>query len=140
MKIKKWNLVIFGVLLLFLFISVIGCDRIEKNGSWERKIENIDRIFFHEKGRFTFLIETGPRTSKPIEEYFIGESLEIIYKYDVPSEKKNWVFIKGRYAGNIILYKMEPKYVEIHVHSAKDIEGGLWNHGKGGKGATTVID
>lgn len=33
-----------------------------------------------------------------------------------------------------------PESVEIHVHSLKDIDGGAWNHGKGGHGQVELVE
>ena len=55
---------------------------------------------------------------------------------DVSADKKMWVLTRGYYAGRDPVYE----YVEIHIHAAKDVNGGGWNHGKFGSGQTNVIE
>jgi len=53
---------------------------------------------------------------------------------DVNRDNKMWALVRGR-RGHWNL-----SYLEIHLHSVKNIEGTGWDHGKGGKGTTQVIE
>ena len=136
------------ILVCFLITSLISCatknDKVEPT-----HVSGITRIFMHEPGNFTFLIEHND--SKKVGqlrvetyrdhttivedlqenqsvsvEYSCGLNSEELYQCkSIPSNFSNW---------NVGAIKLT-----IHIHSVKEIDGAGWNHGKFGSGSTTVI-
>lgn len=100
-------------------------------------INNVERVFMHKIGQYSFLLSEGT-TLKTF--YFPRHDCyptRYIIKADVPEGKPMHLKWKGdKYYFNSDIYYTE---VEIHIHSAKNIEGGAWNRGKFGSGRTVVI-
>lgn len=101
------------------------------------RVNNVERVFMHKIGEYSFLLSEGT-TLKTF--YFPRHDcypIHYIIKADVPPDKPMYLKWKGdKYYFNRDIYYTE---VEIHVHSAKSIEGGAWNKGKFGNGRTVVI-
>lgn len=100
-------------------------------------INNVERVFMHKVGEYSFLLSEGT-TLKTF--YFPRRDCyctKYIIKADVPEGKPMYLKWKGqKYYMSDEMYHTE---VEIHIHSAKNVEGGAWNRGKFGSGRTVVI-
>lgn len=96
----------------------------------------------HTKERFTNVLAVFYNSNKSYSLLVRGESNEIISKEfhydnsfkvldDVPLDTPMWAEVQqdGNTATHI------HSEVEIHIHSAKDLNGGSWDHGKFGKGS-----
>jgi len=55
--------------------------------------------------------------------------------YDVPKDEKMYLEYQKKCSGGNLLMA----WMEIHIHSIDEINGGGWNRGKFGKGQTNVI-
>lgn len=128
-----------NLIVSFLFAAItsvvfLGCSqRIE-----EVRINNVVRVFWHENTRYSVQVrEPGSVEIKTIRispQYMCSEN-QLRLLADVPPEKSMWI----RYVINQNWDSDCLKLLEIHIHSEKDIEGGGWNHGKFGRGQTSVI-
>lgn len=100
------------------------------------KIEFI-RVFMHEPHHYSILSEKNTELQE-IEIDCYGDRPRI-FKDILDNEPmyltaklfraKNWMYPTDRYLN-----------VEIHIHSEKDMNGAGWNHGKFGKGDTTILE
>jgi hypothetical protein len=117
------------LLVVFLIFALLSCSMKETR----YKIENVTRIFMHETNNFTFFVEK-PGSSE-IEEIHISYARNKKLT-DVPANKPMWVDVykSSTSCGD------EGYYLEIHIHRVEDINPAGWNHGKFGKGQTTVVE
>ena len=127
------------LLALGTAILFIGCffqpERIE-----EEKIDNVVRVFWHEGNNFSVMVKpSGTNRLKLIRfpEYHCDTDAPGVRIFtDVESDKPMWVSSKVGFGGSV---KWCVYFVDIHIHSEKDVDGGGWNHGKFGSGQTSVI-
>lgn len=137
----NWRLTNFGWLIFWIvvYISLIFCVEFfevsETKCEPDQKIENITRVLMHEHRRWTLIVL--PANSTELRMIY----LKLVWGYakvinDVPEGQPMWA--------RVIWYKQwgesRIKRLEIHIHSAKDINGAGWNHGKFGHGQTQVIE
>ena len=129
-------LVIFGLGIHALSEWIEGNYVNPATQLWEEKVENIERIFFHENFRFTYLVRRGNVIEPVSLTYFWEKGTKVTYYEDVPPNKSMWAVVQGK--GNskdgIITN------IEIHLHTVKEVDGGGWNHGKFGSGNTIVVE
>lgn len=128
------SLISLPVCLLSLFF-IFGCAK-EKLGEVQR-IYNVVRILMHESHKYTIMYRG--ESDKEIKSKIIMSS-DIRLFEDVPDDQDNWVAFtpivqRGMNTSDFV----NSRQVEIHIHSAENIKGGEWNHGKFGKGQTVVI-
>lgn len=120
-----------------LIIGIVnGCSRQELP---DKKIDRVARILMHEPDRYTFLYRVPD--SKELESMTIDHIINLSIIEDVPTNNEMWVNIK-RHSGGGGRTRDEVTIdsVEIHIHGANDINGAGWNHGKFGRGQTTVVE
>lgn len=128
---------VIASVILMCFVATIGsccwgleASRIEAenqyNSSFTRPIE---RVFMHEIGKYSVLIrEDGSLVSMPLYgNYANGRGITVKLIDDVPTN------------GQMYVKKMAGTF-EVHIHNINDINGADWDHGKFGKGTTTVVD
>jgi hypothetical protein len=137
----------FAILSLsFLTISFVGCStKIVKS----TVVSGITRVFMHEPGHFTFIVQNTEtkilgqlrvevysdqvtmledlRDDESVRvEYFCGFHREQPKQCKpIPTDFSNW--------------NLHASQLTIHLHSAKELDGGGWNHGKFGRGQTVVV-
>lgn len=114
--------------MCFFFLS--SCE--EKELAQE-KVENIVRVFMHEPGRYSFLIQLS-NSSVVTMRTFLLYNCETKFIMDVPKNEKMWAYIKRESDPRVFR-----TFIDVHIHSVRDVEGAGWNHGKFGKGQTYVI-
>lgn len=138
-----------GFLLSFLTIALIGCSTNATEKVEPTTVSGITRVFMHEPGNFTFLVEHGDNkkvgqlrvdahrddTTIVVDlqenqtisvEYSCGKYRDQFYQCkSIPPNFSNW---------NVRAMKLT-----IHLHSVKELDGAGWNHGKFGSGQTTVV-
>ena len=123
----------------------------------DEKVENVVRLFMNEPEQYTLFItqlESAELLVKTISVSDVrsdwdsslmrGRGVKVIA--DVPPEKKMWALIRNinhiktaLLSSRVIWQYPITYYVEIHIHSEKDVEGAGWNHGKAGGGITQVV-
>jgi hypothetical protein len=99
-------------------------------------VKDIVGISHHERDLYTFRIQTdGSQEISRQTINFWNKPREIA---DVPIGKKMWV----KYTLREIHGVSQPVKIngEIHFRNVKDIQGGGWDHGKHGRGTTTVLE
>ena len=137
----------FTVIEFVIVVMVIGLVVIiltpvvtKKRISVEKmRVDNVMRIFMHERDYFSFMIEKD----NPEIEIVTYRALDVRIIRDVPRDKKGWLDLE-KCRGALDSWPgradLSCKKMEIHIHSEKEVEGGEWNHGKGGRGVTQVIE
>ncbi len=134
-----------------LFAGIVaGC---EKNKPAPVPIrESVDRIMMHEPGRYTFFVE---RPDGSVAQLILtngcgscGEGVTIMR--DVPSDERMWVEYSCGSNGyptqckqiptGFSYWSAYPAKIVIHIHGLADINGAGWDHGKFGRGQTTVVE
>lgn len=118
------------LLVLLPIVLLLGCTK-----KFDNKIEVI-RIFMHEPTRYSFIIRDNSSRELKIKTVDMNGRREGIKIYaDVATTENMWI---RHYGQNEFLSPIE--FLEIHIHGVYEIEGGGWNHGKFGRGTTTVIE
>lgn len=104
-------------------------------------IERVARIFMHEPGDYSFLVQESVRAGKPSRYRMVHRKFyeEPRFIADVPEDKMMWVRYqerdnRSRYSGHFY------RILEFHIRSVKDIGGAGWDHGKFGSGRTNVVE
>lgn len=148
MKLTKENKVILGIFVGALVLTgliftglhfwiehekQVNAERLKQ----ENKVENIARIFMHEPGVYSFLIADKDGILHPTDNYRYSPE-HVKMPSDVPKGKLKWA--REYYALDPRWPQNPTRYLEIHIHSEKDIEGGGYNHGKFGRGQTSVVE
>jgi len=123
-----------SVVVLVGVVGSIACKPAEIK---ETRFDNIVRVFWHEENRYSVML-SEPTTNrlKIVSFPEDGSNVELIR--DVPAGSPMWAEsrIKERgWGGPETILSLR-----IHIHSEKDIVGGGWNHGKLGRGKTTVVE
>ena len=141
------NNIFVGFLFCFLTISLIGCTYNGFGNVESTTVSGITRVFMHEPGYFTFLVEHGDSkkigqlrvktindTTTIVEDLQENQTISIEYfstqdpflqSKSIPPDFSNW--------------DVQAMKLTIHLHSVKEIDGAGWNHGKFGRGQTIVV-
>lgn len=94
--------------------------------------QGVERVMMHESDRWSFFAEGCDR---PIEvRLYSLKDLHI--KRDVAPNEKCWIEVGPPWVHNECLRLS----LVIHLHSFKEINGAGWDHGKFGRGETTVLE
>ena len=121
-----------GVLIL------TGCTSGPKPPAEERKIENVVRVLMHQPKDYTIFSEPK-NLDGPLDEERLRNCSKVHIFLDVPADKPMFALVTLDYWDGIEEWKPYPAKLELHLHSATDINGAGWNHGKHGSGTTTVV-
>ena len=127
---KRWFSDCVLVIVLFLLVAGCGSEKVS-----EERINNVERVFYHENRVYSVLVEKDKGIYKimGLPAYFCSPDVQVLIIPDVDSEKKMWISVsflgRNRCVGQM----------KIHIHSPKEVEGGGWNHGKLGRGQTSVL-
>ncbi len=102
-----------------------------------KRMDGVSRVLMHEPSRYTFLMEKPDGT---VAQYSFGQGCygnipETFH--DVPVGQPMWIEYR---TGNPDTDQAFDQLLSIHVHSVTDINGAGWNHGKFGRGQTTVVE
>ena len=124
----------YYVIILFIMMFIVSCSKNKESSPQTEKIQNIVRIFMHEPLNYTVMIQKDSLNEcKMIT--FEQPITKVHFIADVPDSSLSWVIVKQD-NHRMLRYKE----LWFHIHNPEDIEGGGWNHGKGGKGETIVIE
>jgi hypothetical protein len=150
-KASAFDWVFIGLSVAFLsLMCVIGCAESPDNplptNPEKTYKSNIVRVFMHEPKNFSVL---RMKEDKCLLVDTFHQNVIIVC--DVPEGESMWYEIN-----NPVWYDIENpeqktpppnggylfrcNWVRIHIHSALDINGGGWDHGKHGRGQTQVIE
>ena len=120
--------------IIMLAVLASGCAP-EKTG--DRKLERIVRVLMHDPGHFTFLAEQ-PNTGELIQVTVdLHSNCGVRILQDVASDQPSWTRWETWTRGGGIC---DVRNLEIHIHSADEVNGAGWDHGKFGRGQTTVVE
>jgi hypothetical protein len=122
-------------LIPFMVISLLslpGCWT-QKDFSVER-YRNVERILMHEPNKYSFIFKYDEAKEYSLVTVNVWGVPKIIP--DVTNGEKCWVEVGAPWVQNES-FRIS---LTIHVHSAADINGAGWNHGKFGRGQTTVVE
>ncbi len=138
----------FASLILCLVVGTTSLAKAEAVSDFRLDRVEIVRLFMHEVGQFSvslketditpkrlsYILSNLPSTrSSPHHCAFFADTWYIRILADAKSGEGMWIetFSAG----------IDCKFqAEIHVHSAEDINGAGWDHGKHGSGMTTVVE
>lgn len=121
------------LLLSCLLAGLTGCG--EKRVSEVMRLDGRMRILMHEPGRYTILAEMPNRE---VKQHSFGHTcgpMVPVITYGLPAEQPVWVEYQVEQRGPHICNRL----IAIHLHSVTEINGAGWDHGKQGKGQTTVV-
>lgn len=131
----RWiKALLLATVLLFIATSLAHAYCDEPDRAWE--YTDVVRIIMHERGKYTFMrrLLNDPHKQVQMITLRCSDEKDKIFE-DVPPDKKSWVLAGPRGWGSCYL-----DFLEIHVHSITEIEGGGWDRAKGGKGTSVVIE
>ena len=114
------------VVIITILICSCSCPDLDV----KPQVTLCERVFMNESHRFTFL--TDGRLKEVRVNNFPAD-VKIVYDI-LPGESMFYSYQQYCSGGTTMT-----KWLEIHVRSVNDINGGSWNHGKFGKGQTNVI-
>lgn len=145
---RKTPYIVCGFLSLLIFL---GCKQPVTQEPSPTSVTNIAQILMHEQGFFTFLVQREDggvgrliiRVVNPYEKNRIiilrdtteNEPIKVEYKCDIGNP------IQCREVPtNFSVWCVNASSLTIHLHSAKEINGAGWNHGKFGQGQVTNLE
>jgi hypothetical protein len=112
----------FIVTIVFMFKSC-QCDPYSETIKF-----NVQKVFMNESTRFTFLVDDS------LKEVNLLHGDVKIY-FDIKSDAPMYIVYHQECIGGTLSIN----YLEMHLHSKDDLNGGGWDHGKFGRGQTNVI-
>ena len=130
----KFNCICAAILLSFVG-SVIGLLVYASNLPFtieEGRFINIVRVLMHETNNFTLIQQNGIE----LKELQFRRCKSVQMLQDVPLGDPMWASYKLTYKNDRAYGELE---LTLHLHSAEDINGAGWNHGKFGRGQTVVV-
>src|SRR3989344_6882557 len=139
----------FAISLSFLTISLTGCSTNTTEKVTPTTVSGITRVFMHEPGYFTFLVEHNDskkvgqlRVRTYIDDtdivYDLQENQPVSVEYSCGSHQ-NRLYQCKPIPQNFSNWTVWAMKLKIHLHSIKEIDGAGWNHGKFGSGQTIVV-
>ena len=119
----------YGFILLIVSIFVLcGCSKTVI--TYETFV--VDKIFMNSPNSFTFWTKNDDNS---VTQRFIGENyINVKIKLDVKKGNKSYVFYHTESTWSNDYYT-----VVIHMSDMNEMDGAGWNHGKFGRGQTTVL-
>jgi hypothetical protein len=124
MVVLFYSIILFSISGLIFYYNAITKE--------EETTYQVERVFMHTVNSYSFLI--FDKDTKEIKSVGFGECKKITA--DVELEKPMWIKVKK----TSFRTGDDEYFVEIHIHSVKDINGGGWNRGKFGSGQTSVVE
>ncbi len=113
-----------------VLVLVTGCVGEPVTKTFDLK--PVVRVFMHEAHRYTFFVAAGDEL-KVVEYKYVKE---VTLRQDVPTGEPMWVHVTHtRQDFHVPIIQLE-----IHLHSANEINPAGWNHGKGGRGMTVAVE
>jgi len=121
----------FGTCFFLIASFIVFCNIPTKYH--EETVANIEQVFMHESGTYSFRIRTSANVTVDSQEYhiFVGKTAEF---HDVTEGNLGWAKIYYTGCCSTSGYKME-----LHLPTPSNIQGAGWNHGKFGEGQTVVV-
>ena len=115
-------------------------------------VSGITRVFMHEPGRFTFIVQhaeadtltkLGQLRIQVYRNYVtmledLKDDEPIRIEYSCGTRHNNPRQCKPIPVG-FSNWNLHASQLTIHLHSAQELDGGGWNHGKHGRGQTVVV-
>jgi negative regulator of sigma E activity len=112
------------VVIIGLFIGImIVCTGLMSPRPYDEatahveRIDNIVRVFMHDNYTYSFYIEEGKSLKHIRIRHSVQIGKQVTLIQDVPSDKKMWAVVRTSGCWTDL---------EIHLHSAKSVEGGQW--------------
>jgi hypothetical protein len=136
-KSRSWCLL--GSSLVFLLVAVISLAQPQKVGPDETRIENVTRVLMHEPGNYTLMVEKpGDAMITPVHLNFSMSQNCVDLIKDAPADKAIWATERF----DRLTRPGCPALLQIHLHSAQEIDGAGWKRGGKHKeqGQTEVIE
>lgn len=121
--------ILLGITLITLGLLATACAK-----RIDQKITNIERIFMHEPVSYT--IWTRDPGAKQDRELTFLHVESVKRFYDVAVDERPWAWVYGRKITGFA----PVLHLELHLRSAKDVDGAGWNHGKFGRGTTNAVE
>jgi hypothetical protein len=128
---NKFLTCLMAILVLFTIGLIIYTIKEEKKvSSITENILGVERVFYHERGLYSLLVNQG-----------YSRELVFIKVPDFPLCYESKVKVVGDVSSNNGIWAQKTMRLvngrevcvstyDIHIHSAQDIQGGSWDHGK----------
>jgi hypothetical protein len=121
-------------LLLCFLAGLTGCGDCAKEQVPEViRLEGQLRILMHEQGRYTIFEEMPNGLVRQHSFEICRDHKDPVITHGLPVKQPTWVEYQREQGGC-------NRLIAIHLHSVSEINGAGWNHGKFGRGQTTVIE
>jgi hypothetical protein len=149
LKMKKMSRITCCV---FALLFVAGCGLNAESERTPTSVSNIDRILTDDLGHYTFFVQHDSENGKVgrlkihcheedvsvLRDIAEDEPIRVEYRCRVPNSTG---FVQCReIPQNFSVWYVSASSLTIHLHSAKEINGAGWDHGKFGKGRATGLE
>jgi len=132
----KIQTLFFTLLFICLAVACQPSESPKQNSLVTNTVKNVQRVLMHEPGDYTFFY-TNPKAQNELLPLRIPSVIKVNFFQDVPAEENSWLtFTSYGECLNIC----HAGLLELHLHSAQEINGAGWNHGKFGSGQTIVVE
>ena len=126
-----------GCFIIFLIAILIFVMIIVITPKMEYRVvkRSIVRVMMHEPERYSVLVQEKDKSLKTLT----YRGCQLIA--DVPKDEPMWLEVEMNKAKEEITDEgYHYKWAKIHIHSADQLNGAGWDHGKGGRGQTEVVE
>lgn len=122
------------IVLIVLAIIIVVIASIPKM-EYHVVRRNIVKVMMHEPERYSVLVQDTDKSLKTLT--YRGCKLIA----DVPKNESMWLEIEMNKAKEEVTDEgYHYKWAKIHIHSADQLNGAGWDHGKHGRGQTEVVE
>jgi hypothetical protein len=125
-------------LAVLSLIALAGCSSQETT----ERIDNVARVFWHERFRYSVMLlaDGGAFQMRGLPDspcdWAQGNLAQPRFYFDAPRDRPMWVEMRIREA---TWYEPECfRQLDFHLWSPDAVEGAEWDHGKSGRGRTSV--
>jgi len=132
----KRHILFIALLSIYLAVACQPREEQEQISLVTTTVKNVERVLMHEPGNYTFFY-TNPKAPNELLPLRIPAVIKVNFFQDVPAEENSWLTFTSY---GECLSICHAGLLELHLHSAQEINGTGWDHGKFGRGQTIVVE
>jgi hypothetical protein len=159
MKGHKWVLGLIFITSLWssIFFLARGCGKKEELEAVQAKpmvVSGVVRVFMHQPGHYTFFVKQADNKIGQLSVGYVSPQRVTIIEGLSEKETMRVEIVCGQWGPNwnrsrtcrsipqpfAYWYISQASRLTIHLHSVRQVDGAGWDHGKNGRGTTTVIE
>jgi len=132
----KRHILFIALLSIYLAVACQPREEQEQISLVTTTVKNVERVLMHEPENYTFFY-TNPKAPNELLPLRIPAVIKVNFFQDVPAEENSWLTFTSY---GECLSICHAGLLELHLHSAQEINGAGWDHGKFGRGQTIVVE